>query len=277
MKHLILIFSLLFSNYSFANCQLDSKYDFILLSGPATHYLESLQLLKAPVKAISVFAGVNHFKGDILSGGLFLSAARLKKYKRPLIIFDQSREQRLDLSRSFNSTQLIEIETKDQGPVEVLKGVELKLDNFLINCEKEKKIFEQKIELMKNTVKTSSSFDHPIVFFLGEIKKGEKLPPMIMANDGFVKWLKQEKKILTYPTTLSYVSWSEKVLNNWEESLGKGRQVYFVGLSSKGSELKIAEVENSPQRKLFNITGPRLLTPGLAQMDFTLFLIKQKF
>jgi hypothetical protein len=95
----LILFILLFKMQAFA-CELNSKYNYISLSGPVSMLMEFMGLSKDPsLKGISVFHPMKGFGGEKLGGGIFLSAKTFKKHKNNHVFYDESKE----LKKSLNT------------------------------------------------------------------------------------------------------------------------------------------------------------------------------
>lgn len=267
MKQVISTCLLLISFKCFS-CELNYPSDIISLSGPITHLLLELKLLKVPVVAISEFHGIDQkqFSGIIFKGGLFLSPQVLKNLKQPLIFFDESLEQR----KTINKLELkgVELITKNLDPFEVFELSKLKLIPYLKNCDSELAKIQIKIVEIKKVIERSKKRDGYYFFYLGEIKKEGRRPNLIMI-DNFVLTFVKNKLIKTYPSQLNYVPWSEKIIHEYEK-----KKTYSIGLvtSSIGkNQLELKKVSENE----FNYYHPALLVPGLAQINFLQELLEK--
>ena len=79
-------------NIAFGKCHIEKSI--VSLSGPMTHFLEELDLVRDEnLKAISKFHPLKkEFKGEVLAGGLFLSPQVFHKYKDALIVFEKAKK-----------------------------------------------------------------------------------------------------------------------------------------------------------------------------------------
>lgn len=134
------------------------------------------------------------------------------------------------------------------------------------DCEKEVAGVEAKRIHLENKIMNSLSQKKEMLFFLGELKQ-ERLPEMIMANDGVVKWLREKNKIITYPTDLAYVNWSAKILNEMNTD-----KTLMIGLNDPGRE-KIKNVKKTGQK--INLYYPGSLVPGLSQLEAFAYLFEK--
>ena len=244
---------LLFSMNSFS-CELSEKI--VSLSGPITLLLEELDLLKDKnLLAISKFHPVEKkFNGQILAGGIFLSKKSLNAFKNVKMFFDKSREFKSLLKKS-GVKKYIEIDTRDQDPFEAFNLSLVKIMNSLKGCHKTFEALEAKVSIIKSKLKLNPNFERSI-FYLGHIKN--KYPEIVIANDGFVLGLKAFEKFKTYPSDLSYVTWSKKIMN-------KLKDFNRYGVSEgKCNDINVLKVSDSN----FNLSMRGVLTPGIRQVYF---------
>ena len=235
-------------------CELSEKV--VSLSGPVTMVLEELDLLEDKnLLAISKFHPVRGISDEkILAGGLFLSRKTLKKYQHSKIIFDKSRELRMLLSKDHKG-QLVEVDTRDQDPFEAFNLSLVKLMNSFKNCHKEVEALNKKVSTINKYHKLKADFFKSI-FYLGEI--GDKFPDIAISNDGFVLFLKNHSEFKTYPSELSYSTWSKKIM----KSLVSFN--HFGLMDSKSDKLII---KKEGDRK-YNLSMRGILIPGIRQIYF---------
>ena len=100
-----------------------------------------------------------------------------------------------------------------------------------------------------------------VIFYLGRFIN-HRPPELVMVNDGIVKKLLSEKKIITYPTDLSYVNWSSKIM------LGLGQDFIHLGIEDSGKN-NIKEIKRSS--KQMTLIYPGALVPGFSQLEAFLF------
>lgn len=249
MKAAFSLFLIFNSLCSFA-CELNRPI--ISLSGPLTMMLEEMNLLgDKNLVGISNFHPVKTYDGQIFSGGLFLSKSVLNKNSEAFIFYDRSREF-LKLLKSSKHKFYKAVETRELTPFEVVADLLLSIDQFTSKCESAITKLELKMEKLQQ--KLSKIKGRNAVFFLGEIKS--KLPELVIANDGFVTFLKQNKNYKTYPSTLSYVPWSKK-------SLSKLKDLVLVGIH----EGKMFQLTKASSNR-YNIQFRGILTPGIRQIYF---------
>lgn len=265
-----LVISLIFFWTAWANaCEIKSKSDIISLSGPISHLLKELNLLKKPVLAISEFHGISsdEFSGEILKGGMFLSPQVLKRLNSPIIFFDESLEQRKTVQKL--ALQGIELATKNLDPFSVYELSKKKMLPFLSNCEKELENLDQKVSSIEDKISKTTKREGYYFFYLGEIYPDKKKPNLIMI-DNFVLLLQNLKIIKTYPSTLNYVPWSSKVIEEFNQ-----KKTFSIGTvtskASKNPQLILKKVSD----KEFNFYHPSLLVPGMAQINFLAELVEK--
>lgn len=239
-------------------CELKEKV--VSLSGSVTFTLEHLGLLKDNnLKAISVFHPIkeNSFQGEVLGGGLFLSFKHMNThYQGMKIFFDQSRE----LSRMFKrlkKSNNIEVKTADLDPFQVYESTLKSIKPSLNNCEKRINDLNKEIAAIKGRV-IAKKFTPTMFFYLGSFQVNGNSPKMLMVNDGPVRFLKENTLIETYPSELSYVTWSQKILKQFPKAI-------HIGLDN-GNYDKIEMLRLSTKKMTLKYRG--LLIPGISQIFF---------
>jgi hypothetical protein len=229
------------------------------LSGSTAVVLKELGLLSHPkVKGISVFAPIkkSEYKGKIYPGGIFLSHKTLTDFDDSVVFYDESRE----LKRIFESQAKVraeEIKTRNLTPLQALDATTLVLSTSLAGCEKKIAGLKKKALKLQQQILSKLPKVRSMIFFIGSVKHG-RLPEMIMANDGIVKWLRNEQKIITYPSDLAYVNWSAKILQSF------GQEALFVVIKDPGREER-PEVNKSSGMVTLSYSGS--LVPGLSQLE----------
>ncbi len=250
----ILFWGIILFHTNVLGCELSKKI--VSLSGPVTMLLEELDLLKnKKVLAVSKFHPLkDEFRGEILAGGLFLSKRSLLKYQQSHLFYDQNKEFTAILKKLKFKT-VHSLSTRGMDSIASTKYSIKFLRPYLKNCKnKINSIISQvnEVEMMLTQMKKKLR----IIFFLGEIQ--QKLPQLIIGEDGFVKSLKKNSLFQTYPSSLSYVSWSKKVL-------GTLKEYKKVGVTEGPFERVKWEKINSTQ---FNLRFRGVLTPGIRQVLF---------
>lgn len=230
------------------------------LSGPVTQFLEDNGLLKSTkLKGISTFHPASNFHGARLPGGIYLSQSKLVELRGSVVFYDRSEELRR-LFKLHPEIRSVEINSRGMAPVEVMLEVERQVTSYTSGC-----VFNA-IEKMKERLerlKTLIPSKPWLIFFLGKIQS-KRLPEMVMVNDGIVKWMVTEGLIKSYPSSLAYLNWSAKVL----QQLPAHRKVGIVdtGSSSQKSVERVG--------KDINLTYPGALIPGRGQVEAMIFLFE---
>jgi len=240
--------------FSFTSGACEISKPIVSLSGPITMLLDELNLLNDKnVLGISKFHPVKPgYKGKIYSGGIFLSNKTLKSFRNSKIYFDKSRGFKQILKKAKISNYQ-EFDSRDQNPFEVLNMTIIKTQDILKNCFTEIEKLEKKSDKIQKELKLNSELSKSI-FFLGSL--GHKLPKLVIANDGFVLSLREFDNFKTYPSDISYVPWSQKVL--------KGLKSYMhIGIDEGSSEVTTI---NKLSTLKYNISMRGALTPGMRQI-----------
>lgn len=246
-----------FVNSSFG-CEFKKNVNLINLSGPMTVLLKEFNLLGSPqLKGLSsVFnLDLNGFKGEIFSGGIFLSKSSWKKIKNPFVVFDQSYELEKDLNQSHVPN--IKVVTRDLDPFLAHQEVAKVFLKITDQCEDKIKKLDSEIDnISKRLINTSKNLGLHI-FFLGRIGKDKKFPELVI-NDNIVLYLKKLNWIETYKSQLAYIPWSSKILSSLK------KDTKFIGLSDKSQETKLyAQII---EKNYLNLFHPQMHIPGLSQI-----------
>jgi len=262
---IILLLSVLFGIPTSFSCDFNQDIKSVYsLSGPVTLVLKELGLLKNPkLKGISVFHPVakKDFAGSFLPGGVFLSPEAIKGLSGSLLFYDESRELTRIFSR-YDKITAIEIKTRSFTPPEVMEAMEKYLNPYLVGCDLVKLTGQLKSSL--EDLKKMLPKEIPLLFFLGLIQNN-KLPELVMVQDGIVKWMIQEKLIKTYPSELAYVNWSARILNNLPQG------TFHIGLKDSGNLMESKIIKN---KQVINLTYPGALIPGIGQVEAMVYLFK---
>lgn len=251
------LFSLILISSSYA-CALKQDKKLVSLAAPITSFLEELHLLDDPaLDSISVFHATKNKKVKRLAGGIFLSAKSMSKYRNHVIFYDASRElQRLMKKSSI--VNAIEVDTRGIDPFDANEKSLALLSPYLSGCKKKLEKLNKKIAAIKVKVAKLKFGERAYVFFLGEFKKGQRPPELVMVNDGFVRYLAERNQMKTYPGDLAYVPWSQRVLSKLGNRIS-------IGISeSSDEELNLKKVSAN----VFNISKMGALSPGLGQVYF---------
>lgn len=265
------IFSILIFLISFnvkANCEFKKDVTKVTsLSGSMAVTLKELGLLSNPkMKGITIFAPIakDEFKGKIFPGGIFLSQQALSQFDQEIVFFDEARE----LRRILNSRKSIvgrEVTTRNLTPMQAIDSTLKVLAEFIVGCDQEIVTFKGKALAVENEILKLLSKPMHAIFYIGVIKNN-RLPETIMANDGIVKWLREQNKLVTYPTNLAYVSWSAKVMKELES------KTVHVGIKDPGQNNLRSFNKNSNK---ISFEYPGSLVPGLTQLEAFLYLFQK--
>tara|TARA_B100001971_G_C18268008_1_gene596103 strand:- start:37338 stop:38144 length:807 start_codon:yes stop_codon:yes gene_type:complete len=250
---LIILTVSLFLNEA-SSCEFKKDIKVGLYSGAITELIKHLGLEeKENIIFYSNYFPINNKSAKELSGGIFTSKKLLSEYSVDHVFYDDSRELKLLFERS-GFKQLTAIKTAGMTPFEVVTNNLKVLRPLIKNCGEKIKVLEENISKTKKL-----SLKHKkVIFFLGELKEN-KLPELIMLQDGFVKYLLQENLIKSYESELAYITWSEKLLNEYIQD-----NYTLVGLSQSKVVLEIHMVS----KNRYNFACNTCLTPGLGQIKF---------
>ncbi|WPU66328.1 hypothetical protein [Peredibacter starrii] len=239
----------------------------ISLSGTSTVVFKELGLL-SKLHGISVFNPISdkEFSGKVYPGGIFLSHSALSELEGSVVFYDESR----DLKKVLGSRKTIiatEIHTRGLTPKESMDGTIKAITPYVQNCEDKITTLNSKIKTLEEKLLKKIPNDLNVVFYLGEFHSG-RAPEFVMVNDGVVKWLKDLKKIKTYPTDLAYVNWSSKLMSEMPVN------TMHVGVKDPGRDNK-REIKRSSQRMTFIYPGS--LVPGVTQLEAFLYWAESIF
>jgi hypothetical protein len=267
MRIFLKLVILLLSQNLFAECDFKKEISKVVsLSGSSTVILKELGLLQnKKLQGISVFNPIteNEFKGTVYPGGIFLSHQALSGLEGSIVFFDESR----DLTKIFSSQSNIlskEIKTRNLTPSKAIEGTLNVMSEFLSGCDEKIASLKNKVIKLQADILKEIPKDLKVVFYLGDFTAGRP-PGMVMVNDGVVKWLIEEKRILTYPSSLAYVNWSAKMIKNLPRDT---LQVAVKDSGRKGEK----KIKRSPLGMTF--VYPGALVPGLSQLEAFLFWVK---
>jgi hypothetical protein len=231
------------------------KRQIISLSAPITGALEELGLLEdKELIAVSLFHPVKKHHGEKWGGGIFLSQKVLKQYGNAVIFFDESQELHLRLKEVVEK---VEIKTRHLDPFVVAESALSKLAPYLLNCERKMSGYQKMVEEEKKWHQSQAPLRKKYIFFLGEMLPN-RWPEYVMANDGFVKFWRDQKKLISFPSELAYVRWGEK----WKKELA---DEVLVGIreAEAGASFSVKR-----QDRIINISAPGALAPGIYQLRF---------
>lgn len=238
------------------------------LSGPVTTAFKELGLLNHPkLKGISVFypASPQEFTGMVIPGGIFLSPETKKVFAGSTLYFDQSRELKKLFSSSIGVNP-IEVISRNLVPREVSQEVIKLLKPVLTGCELKLQAYLLKTYSLEEKLLSKIIKPLPVVFFVGEFVHG-RLPEMVMANDGVVKWLRLKNKLETYPSELNYVNWSARIMNSLPKS------TYRVAIKDAGRNSIASFKQHSPSE--ISVIYPGGLIPGINQLQSWIYWLEQ--
>lgn len=238
----------------------------ISLAGSSTVVLKELGLLNhKKVQGISLFNPISsdEYSGKTYPGGIFLSRDTMKEFSGAVVFYDEARELR-KVFDSYSSIEGREVKTRNLNPDEAVRATLKIIDPYLQGCEEKVSSLQQKVKKLMDEILEKIPENFTVVFYLGEFRS-ERLPETVMAHDGVVKWLKEKQKIKTYPSTLAYVSWSAKIMNELP------KETLHVALKDNGRE-GIKEIKRSSRK--MTLIYPGVLVPGVTQLEAFLFLIR---
>ena len=239
----------------------------ISLSGTSTVVFKELGLL-SKLHGISVFNPISEkeFSGKVYPGGIFLSHSALSELEGSVVFYDESRDLRKVLS-SRKAVNALEIHTRGLTPKESMSATLKTITPYVQNCEANISALNSKIKTLEEKLLKKIPDNQSVVFYLGDFQH-QRAPEFVMVNDGVVKWLKDLKKIKTYPTDLAYVNWSSKLMSEMPEA------TLHVGIKDPGREDK-REIKRSSQRMTFIYPGS--LVPGVTQLEAFLYWAEATF
>lgn len=235
----------------------------VSLSGVTTVLFKELGLLGHPkLKGISVFnpVGEKDFSGTIYPGGVFLSHNALSGLNGSVVFYDESRELRKILQSQKNIVGK-EIKTRNLVPEETVRRTIITMQEVLQNCGDRIESVYQKVYSLQEKILKKVPHKLKVIFYLGELRS-ERVPEMVIVQDGVVKWLIQKNKIITYPSELSYVNWSSKILQEMP------KETNHVGIVDSG---RLMNKELKKIEKGVTLIYPGALVPGITQLEAFLF------
>jgi hypothetical protein len=260
-----LVFSFLcLISFNAYTCELKAG-SYALLSGGITKLIKEIGLENSKkIKLYSNFFPIKSKTAKLVTGGIFISPKVIDEANVETVFFDSGEELRKSLRKSA-AKSLIAYHTNGLDPFEAYALAKEVLTPFLKNCEKKISALDARVEGIKELKLKRQK----IVFFVGEITQFKKLPELVMSNDGLVKFLKDKKELKSYPSELSYVTWSSKIL----EKL-KAENYLLLGLvSSETEDFKVEKIEEG----YINIHSRLALIPGLSQIFFLEKLMQASF
>ncbi|MCT4640737.1 MAG: hypothetical protein N4A33_00465 [Bacteriovoracaceae bacterium] len=254
-----LVISLLIISFSSFSCHLDKSYEYISLSSPMSFLLDELGLLDK-VKYVSSFYPKKTAVKKI-SGGIFLKPSELSIKKNTIIFLDRSK----DLSRIFKEYQnTYFLDLKSMSAQKATYKTLAAVKKYTRNCDKKISLIEEKIKKVTRKI-SRKKFHSKYLFFLATFAKNLRNESMLITEDIFVKDLKQNKSFKTYPSSLAYTRYSQKVLE-----INKG---IYIGLDSQVEIPKVTKIKSD----VYNIYFPGSLTPGISQINFLDYFLDISF
>ncbi len=264
MKIFVSFVFLCFCQSSWSVCSFKSPLKKVIsLSGPMTILLREIGLLNDPaLQGISVFNPIadKDFKKTRYPGGVFLSRTTLNEFHHSVVFYDEGRELNKILS-SAKDIQSFEIKTRHKLPMEVVDSLVEILKPFITGCNDELGAFKTNALNMQKEILEKLPDSFKVIFYLGRFVN-DRPPELVIVNDGVVKKLVSEKKIVTYPSDLSYVNWSSKIMS------GLGQDFIHLGIEDSGRK-HIKEIRRSS--KQMTLVYPGALVPGYSQLEAFLF------
>lgn len=249
---------------TWASCSFKSQFKKVIsLSGPMTILLRETQLLNDPaLEGISIFNPIseNEFRKKRIPGGIFLSQRTLSEFENALIFYDEGRELRKILSTG-RGIQSVEIKTRNKYPIEVVDSLIRTIRPLTNGCDQLLSRFKANAVRMEMELLKKLPSSLKVVFYLGRFKN-QRPPELVIVNDGVVKKLIQENKIKTYPSELSYVNWSSKIMDTLSKDF------IHLGIEDSGSKL-MKEIKRSSMK--MTLIYPGALVPGFSQLEAFLF------
>ena len=262
LSKIVLMTLILVAIDSYGGCQLDPRYKYISLSGAISQLLSHLNLLSDPsLEAISEFNGVGKDQTDkrFIGGGLFISSKSLQITGKGVVFFDKGRNQSRLIKASGRELITHEIESRGLGVQRVVASSITSLRPYLIGCEKELNSIQLELNSMRERLAKILKRKR-VLFFLGKLSAKQKLPNMLVLNDGFVQELIASKVVTTYPSKLAYLPWSPRIMKKYQ----LGGTYIAIGLDgdSKCKKLELKKV----LKNRYNLCGRALLIPGVSQL-----------
>jgi hypothetical protein len=268
MKSWIKILSLFFwVSWARASCQWRPHIPAVYsLSGPVTVTMKETGLLNDPrVKGISVFHPIpkTQFQGRFLPGGIFLSQEMALELKGSVVFYDEGRELSRILKQLRPAPQ--ELKTRGELPMTVINKTLTLLHPYVEGCDQVFASYREKARELEVEIEKKLVAPMKAVFFLGKIRHG-RWPETVIVNDGIIRALREKGKLVTYPSDLSYLAWSAKLMNALPHSMLK------VGVDDPGGAH--GERFEKLSESQFNFSYPGFLIPGYSQLSGFLSLIK---
>lgn len=243
------------------SCEIKKDVQIYSLSGPITMLLEEMELLSSSrLLAISIFHPVKNYSGRKLGGGIFLTKKSFNHKGIANVFYDKSLELTKALKQKKN-IKLHQVDSRGRGAIATTIESINSLKPLLNNCERKLNQLNQKMLKLKEDIKTLSLKKYKLLFYLNAFKEKNKKPKMIIVNDGFVKDLLGNDKVKSYPSKLSYINWSSKIMKSLEADY-----VHFGITEAKGESDQITL--QKLEERYYNLRFRGALTPGIRQAVF---------
>jgi len=262
---MIILIKLIFSLNLIA-CDFKSKLPVYSLSNLTSIIFNDIGLLKS-VRAVSYFSSIHDQNVKRIHGGIYLSQKEISSWGSAVVFYDESQE----LSSKFkihSSLKTREIKTRSRNYHQILREQQQLLLEFTQGCESRIMIqfshYEELIQKVHERYKKRS----PLVFFLGPANF-DRYPELIIGDDGLVGDLVREKIIRSYPSMMSYIPWSKKII----QSLPK--ETIFISLVDTHSKPSSTLREVKPL--FYEFSYPGILSPGPSQARGFLILADKLF
>ncbi len=242
-------------------CHLDTQKRYYVFSASLALTLKELSLLQASeIQSVTSISNLSsgETKAHLVGGGQLLSLNGIPVREDNVFLFDESRALER-LMKHFPKGDKVLFKNRGLDPVSAFeKGIEL-LKPFLVNCEEEIKALQQRFFALAQQLQTAKVMrQNPLLFFLGSVK--ERLPDILINRDGFVLYLLDHDLIQSYPSSLSYVAWSEILLKKMPAA------TLYLGVEGEKSCLKLRV--NAFKKNYYDICHRFALIPGIGQLLF---------
>ena len=240
------------------SCELNKKYSYIALSAPISILLKELGVL-SEVKSIGSFHPYRE-KIKKIDGGIFLRASELDLDLNTVLFYDSSKNLEKELKKfKFKAQKIV---TRELSAIESTSYLLNKVSPYLRACEVQVTKLKSKIKAIGAKIK-KTIFSKTFIFYTGSFSSSGKNNSLVIANDGFVLDLKENKSFSSYPSQLAYVNWSSKLLSKIDNK-------FLVGLSESSSHgISLEQISSNT----VNIKYPGVLIPGYSQLKFLDYFI----
>jgi hypothetical protein len=239
-------------------CKFKSSEKIVSLAASISGLLNELDLYTDPnLIALSSY----HYQADkveskLVSGGLYLADDTLKSWDKSIVFFDDSSQLKIQLKK-FPKLKAISVTTRGQDSYTVYQDSIKFLAPHLIGCENKLAKLEMTINHIRSKLALKLNNYTSQLIFIGVCSE-QFWPKTIMVHDGLAKLLYAWFKLELYPSDLSYVSWSEKILNNF---LIKKPLILCLDNSKVTNKLNATTSNN-----YMNLYDSQFLLPGINQI-----------